>query len=460
MILQSPYPGLMYMDRRSFLKQMAWWAGASVLPGCAMTGFEASSRPKNVIFILADDLGYGDLGCYGATDILSPNIDRLAETGVKLNRFYAASPVCTPSRGCLLTGMYPQRIGLDQPLMGAGGIKVRSETLPQVLGEAGYHTACIGKWHLGYAGDTLPNALGFDYFYGHRGGKIDYYQHTDTAQKLPGDPRGKHDFYRNETEIFPEGYSTELFTAEAVKYVRENRDNPFFLYLSYNAPHYAKPGLLQAPQAYVRQFAGDAEPTDRQLYAAMVKCMDDGVGQLMQTLETLGLSENTAVFFIGDNGADPEHGGSNGQLRGGKWTLWEGGIRVPCIASAPYALPHGAQANQVVHMSDLYGTALQLVGLEATGSLDGCDVTDVLRGKKTSPARDLCFTHHHPRYQHQKALVRGRWKFLEISGTSYLFDVGADAAETRDLRAQYPERHAELAEAFEQWFGQVGKVER
>ena len=388
---------------------------------------QATRRP-NIVWIMPDDMGYGDLGCYGCKDFPTPNIDRIAAEGVRLTSFYAAAPVCTPSRGCSLTGQYPDKLGLGGALMGKGGMPSEVVTIAEVLKDAGYATGLVGKWHLGYGGDKLPNNQGFDTFYGHRGGKIDYFAHSDTAQKVEGSNLGKHDFYENETEIFPEGYATELFTRRAVTFIEEHKERPFFLFLAYNAPHYARPGVLQAPVEYIRKFAGDQPPTKRQLYAAMMSCMDDGIGTVLETLKANGLEEHTIVMFISDNGADPSNGGSNQPLVGAKWKYDEGGIRVPMIAKWPGKLPSGKTCGESVHMIDLFPTTLgaAAVAMPAGVPLDGLDVMDILAGN-VSPERPLFFK--------DTVVRKGKWKLID----GRLYDLESDLQERNNLAEQQPE---------------------
>lgn len=414
------------MNRRSFLKTTALGLGS--LPVITRHARPEIQRP-NIIWIMADDLGYGDPGCYGCTDIPTPHIDSIARNGVKCHSFYAAAPVCTPSRAALLTGRYPEAVGMTRVLMGTGGLEARIVTIAEVLRNAGYTTGLIGKWHLGYDQMSLPNNQGFDLFYGHRGGKIDFWQHTDSAQKIAGNPLGKHDFYENETEIFPEGYATDLFTRRALRFVEEHRQRPFFLFLAYNAPHYARKDVLQAPEASIRKFS-QTEPTRRELYQAMVNYMDDGIGQLLACLKQHRLDQNTLVIFLSDNGADPGHGGSNQPLSGGKWNYKEGGIRVPMVIQWPGVLPARSSRTEPIHMIDLFPTTLAAAGISKPPDLelDGLNVLKVLQGNSGMPERPLFFN--------QKQVVRlGQWKLLG----SELYDLDTDLQESRNLAVMYPE---------------------
>ena len=429
-------------------------AAGTILPaGCSSTIYEKEVRQNtNVILISADDLGYGDLGCYGSRDIKSPNIDKLAANGVRFTNFYSSSCVCTPARGCMLTGLFPQELGLGGPLMGEGGMAHEFETLADVLSKADYTTGMVGKWHLGYSGDELPNEQGFDYFFGFRGGKIDFYAHTDTAQKADdGNPMGKHDLYENENEVFLQGdYSTELFTDKALDFIRANKNKHFFLNLAYNAPHYSKPGLLQAPSEYIKRFSNSDNPTRREIYAAMVACMDDGIGQIMQTLDELNIADNTVVIFVSDNGADENHGGDNGQLRGGKWTLWEGGLKVPLIMKFPDMCGKGT-FNQRVHMIDIFPTVLSSCGIETAPEYGGFDIGKYISDKSEMPERKLYFSHNHPKYGNQIALYEGKWKYVVIENQQYLFDIFSDPYESENLIESQADVALSMSKAYDDW---------
>lgn len=383
---------------------------------------------------MADDLGYGDLSCYGAKDIPTPHIDSLAAQGVRCATFYAAASTCSPSRASILSGLYPESLGIGSALMGEGGLPTEAVTIAETLKAKGYSTGLIGKWHLGYEGETLPNRQGFDEFYGHRGGKIDYFTHYDTAQKIMGSKEGKHDFFENEKEIFPKGYSTDLFTDRAISFVDQHKRVPFFMFLSYNAPHYARPGVLQAPESYLKKFARGDPNKQRPIYAAMVSCMDDGIGKVLEAVKRNGLEENTIIMFVSDNGGDPSNGGHNTPLSGMKWSLKEGGIRVPMIMKWPGHIPAGITTKEIIHMIDCYPTMLAAAGIAQPTDvkIHGYNVLDVLKGKDTAPERPLFFGKDTVRY--------GKWKLLGAE----LFDLEADPQEKVNLAAKQPKVFAEL----------------
>ncbi len=388
----------------------------------------------NIIWIMADDLGYGDLSCYGAQDIPTPHIDSLATQGVRCETFYAAASTCSPSRASILSGRYPETMGIGGALMGEGGMPADAVTIAETLKTSGYATGLIGKWHLGYEGDTLPNRQGFDEFYGHRGGKIDYFTHFDTAQKVKDNKDGKHDFYENEKEIFPNGYSTDLFTNRAISFLDQHKTKPFFLFLSYNAPHYARPGVLQAPESYLKKFDKPNSNKKRPVYAAMVSCMDDGIGKVLDAVKRNGLEENTIIMFVSDNGGDPSSGGYNTPFSGMKWSLKEGGIRVPMIMKWPGNLPAGTTTKETLHMIDCYPTMLAAAGIPAPTSdkIQGGNVLDVLKGKTNAPDRALFFG--------KDTVRKGKWK---LSGAN-LYDLETDPQEKIDLAATQPKALEEL----------------
>jgi arylsulfatase A-like enzyme len=322
--------------------------------------------------------------------------------------------------------------------MGEGGMAADVVTVAESLKQAGYTTGLVGKWHLGYGGKSLPNDQGFDEFYGFRGGKIDYFNHTDSAQKVSGDTLGKHDFYDDRQEIFPKGYSTQLFTQRALRFIKRHAEEPFFLCLAYNAPHYARVGILQAMDEYLKRFSRGEQPTRRELYAAMVSCMDDGIGELLDYLQQSGLDQNTLVMFISDNGADPEHGGSNVPFSGGKWTFKEGGIRVPMIAQWPGHIQPGTTTREIIHGIDLFPTMLAAAGIARNQALcfDGINVLNALQGKSKLPERPLFFG---------ECIVRkGNWKLANTRGVTALYDLEGDCTEHVNLASTHPDLVDEL----------------
>lgn len=406
---------------------------------------EIQQAKPNIILIVADDLGYGDLGSYGCKDIPTPNIDRLAKEGVRFTQAYAYN-VCSPTRAALNTGCYAERSGIRSVLMG-GSVKAfaHAKTLASTLKSGGYSTGHIGKWHLGYEGDVLPTRMGFDEFFGFLGGKIDYYKHTDSTQKGSG-PEGKHELWEGETEVFREGYSTELFTERAIKFVREHSRGPFFLQLCYNAPHFSTTkGVFQAPDSYLKKFNVASSPDrTRGGYAAMVNCMDDQIGQLLAELETLKIEGRTLVMFVSDNGS--ELVGSNGILSGGKHSNKEGGIRVPMIARFSGSIPAGTVRDDVVHVMDLMPTLLAMTGISAPSGVkfDGVNIWPAMTGKKFVAERGLFYP--------PSAIRRGEWK---LNG-SKLYNLSRDPAEKNDVAQEHKEIAERLAREMEAFRAELG----
>jgi arylsulfatase A-like enzyme len=432
-------------------------------------------RP-NVVIIVSDDQGYGDLSCMGATDFRTPRLDALAASGARFTSFYANSPVCSPSRASLLTGRYPGNAGVRSILMAyrdTPGLPPDVPTLATALKEQGYYTGLIGKWHLGLADGSRPDDHGFDEWFGHLGGAFDFYSHliwSAANREIVVDGRKgigflMHDLWENGKEVWRDGhYSTELFGERAVQFVRQSarREQPFFLYLGFNAPHHP----MHAPERYKERFPD--LPWDRQIMAAMISAMDDQVGAVMDELERQGMRENTIVFFMSDNGPsrqsrnwldgrlDPYYGGSAGRLKGHKFSLFEGGIRVPAIMNWPAQIPAGQVVDQVAVAMDIFPTVLGAAGGDPTAyELDGRDVTALVAEGAATPHDELFWE-----MGVQTAVRRGKWK-LVLNGQLipdqpqmppvFLADVEADMAETRNLADENPELVAELRGAAERW---------
>lgn len=409
-------------------------------------------RPPNVVLIVADDLGYGDLGCFGGADIPTPHIDSIASAGVRFTQAYAY-PSCSPTRAALMTGRYAERVGISGALMGNDAPRFADAvTVARMLRDrAGYATGIVGKWHLGYTDDVSPTRKGFDEFFGFRGGKVDYFKHTDTAQKNDT-PNGKHDLWEGKRPIEREGYTTELFTARARQFIRDHADDsrakPFFLYLAHNAPHYGKRGVWQAPDAYLERFGALGQTQGRDVYRAMVACLDDGVGEILAELEAQGIADDTLVIFISDNGASPP--GSNAPLAGWKQGYQEGGVRVPWVARWPGVIPAGSVRDDVVHVIDLAPTLLAAGNAGgnakplAKKNFDGVNIWSAFVGGSRVPERTIYFSSH--------GLRKGKWKLLD----GQLFDLENDPGETTNLAAQHPDVVKELAESSRAWAEAMG----
>ncbi len=425
-------------------------------------GFASANERPNILLIFTDDQGVNDVGCYGS-EIPTPNINRIAEDGIQFTNFYSASSICTPSRFGLLTGRNPIRSQsqlLSALMFMADEDQVRSiqtseTTIAELLhDEAGYDTALIGKWHLGHGQEEmLPHHHGFDTFIGHTGGCIDFF--TMTYGIIP-------DWYHGSEQVTENGYATELITEEAVAYLThrsENRDQPFFLYLAYNAPHFGKgyspsdkaPVNLMQPQAADLKRVSSIEDKIRREFAAMTVSLDDGVGKVLAALDANGFRENTLVIFLTDHGGDPTYGGSNLPLRGDKATLFEGGLRVPCLMRWPGVIEAGSRSDDLLWSLDLFPSFCELAGIEPAGlPLDGESLVSVLRGEKGRPtqARKLLWqTGSHAELGRKSWLAyrEGELKYLNSpKDGEFLFDLKADPYEETDLKSAKPEVFQQL----------------
>jgi arylsulfatase A-like enzyme len=435
--------------------------GAAAL--ASSCGAFAADRKPNIVLIVSDDQGYPDLGIIGTKPILTPNLDRLAREGVRATSFYVTWPACTPSRSSILTGRFPQRNGLydmvRNDMINYGhkftaeedavspemtlGLDPRELTLGDVLRTAGYRNAAVGKWDMGQAKRFLPPRRGFDYFYGHGNNGIDYYTH---------ERYGVHSMFRNEarTEADKGTYATDLFKREAIQFVRESRDRPFFLYLCFNAPHGAsnlqKTGV-QAPAEYIAMYPSMDPKTRLTSYYAAVTCMDAAIGELLKTLRESGADKNTVVLFMSDNGGSGNDG--NAPLRGRKSTMWEGGLRVPFIAWWPGKLPAGVVTDEFLTSLELMPTLAAISGATPPRGvkLDGFDMLPILRGDKKSPRTEMFWE----RRSHRAARV-DHWKWVDMGGENTgLFDLANDMGETRDLSKEKPEVLAKVRGRFEAW---------
>ena len=397
---------------------------------------QTPSPPKpNVVLIVTDDVGYGDLGSYGAPDIKTPNIDSLARDGVKLTDFYAA-PQCTPTRAALISGRYQQRFRLEAAMgspkspAGETGLPARGYSLPQLLKNHRYTTGLIGKWHLGYKPEFSPNAHGFDYFFGFRSGYIDYYQHTNSD--------GDSDLFENDTPVHVDGYMTDLITARSVQFIHQRAEGPFFLEVTYNAAHWPfqvpdHPSVAADRGRFVQP--EEAETATRQDYVAILERADQGIGQILQALRQRGLERNTLVIYMQDNGG--EWLSRNAPLFNRKGTVWEGGIRVPAIFRWPGHLPAGRTSAQVGIVQDVTASILAATGaaVPAQARPDGINLLPMLEGRSASVERTLFFRFTIGSTK-QLAVRQGPWKLLVDGGKRYVFDLAKDVGERNDLASQ------------------------
>jgi arylsulfatase A-like enzyme len=414
----------------------------------AVSAVAADGAKPNIVYIIADDLGWKDVGFHGS-DIRTPSIDALAAGGAKLEQFYA-EPMCTPTRAALMTGRYPMRYGLQTGVIPQGhtyGLATDEWLLPQALKDAGYETAIVGKWHLGHADPKFwPRQRGFDHQYGPLIGEIDYYTHkvADTV-----------DWYRDNEVVVEEGYSTTLLGNDAVELIeRHDPSVPLFLYLAFNAVHTP----YQAPQQYLDQYKDIADPS-RRAYAASATAMDEQIGRVVAALEDKGMLDNTLIVFQSDNGGvrNAAFAGAitdmsnvvlpadNGPYREGKATLYEGGTRVVAFANWPGRIDEGSTVDEIIHTVDMYPTLVQLAGGDTARSkpLDGIDVWDTISTGKPSPRTEIVYN-----IEPFRAGIReGDWKLVwktTLPQSVELYNLADDPSETKNLAAEHPDKVMEL----------------
>ena len=423
---------------------------AAVLPAAAQT------RP-NVVLIMTDDAGYGDFGSYGATDVKTPNLDRLAREGARFTDFYANAPSCTPTRAGLISGRYQQRVALEYPLGMQRpsdydrGLPVTGRSLPQLLKNTGYATALVGKWHLGWKPEYSPNRHGFDYFFGFKSGFIDFYTHTS-----PDSP-GYDDLFENDSAVRVDGYMTDLITDRAVRWIERNGRRPFFIDVAFNAPHwpYQVPGTPTVARDSARHLSAfDDSTSTRAEYAAMIERVDLGVGQILATLDRLGVRENTIVIFTNDNGG--EWLSRNAPFFHHKMSVWEGGIRVPAIIRWPGRIPAGKVTSQVGITMDLTASILAASGavLPADLRLDGMNLFPILEGRAPEVERTMFWRVHPIPPRNQRAVRSGNWK-LVMDPRPMLFDLTRDAGERENVIGRHPDIARRLRDLLQAWEREV-----
>ncbi|MBR3767633.1 MAG: sulfatase-like hydrolase/transferase [Clostridia bacterium] len=419
----------------------------------------------NVIIIMTDDQGYGDLSCMGAADFRTPNIDALAENGIRFSSMYSGSPVCSPSRASLLTGRYPGNAGVRAILAGhrrASGLTSEVPTIATALKKLGYKTGISGKWHLGLKSECRPSANGFDEFSGFLAGCVDYYSHIFYWGMADGNTDPTHDLWENDEEVYDNGkYMTERITDKSVEFIRRHKDEPFMLYVAYNAPHYP----MHAPEKYMNRFSH--LPWDRRVMAAMISAVDDGVGEIRNELERQGLTDNTIIYFQSDNGPsresrnwldgteDPYYGGTTGIFSGHKFSLFEGGIRIPAILSWPKKIER--KVVDTPHIAaDIFPTILEACGGDISEyTLDGKSLIPLIENKDDALHEYLFWE-----MEGQTAVRKGKYK-LVLNGQLvegepsraevFLSDLEADPAEKNNLSDVLPEICEELKAAALNW---------
>ena len=420
----------------------------------------AQRRPPNIVLIVSDDMGYGDIGIHGSKDIPTPNIDALAKGGVRFTDAYVTGPYCSPTRAGLLTGRYPQRFGHEfnverSPAHPDAGLPLGETTLANRLKSAGYRTAIFGKWHLGFTEKHHPLSRGFDEFFGFLAGQHSY---------VDPQPSGPNPLLEGRIPVQQSTYLTDALTDRAVAFIRRHKSQPFFVYLAFNAVHIP----MEAPEKYVTRFPKIADG-QRRTYAAMLSAMDDGIGRTLDALRREGLEENTLVIFFNDNGGPTMpgttiNGASNGPLRGSKRQTWEGGIRVASAFRWKGRLPENSVEHRPIIQLDVLPTALAAAGvaIQRRWGLDGVNLLPYLTGQRSGPPHEALYW----RLGQNMAIRKGDWKlvrtserplenvdasaFADLSGAG-LYNLADDIGETTDLAAEHPERVKELAAAWRQW---------
>ncbi|MCC6292477.1 MAG: sulfatase-like hydrolase/transferase [Bryobacterales bacterium] len=424
--------------------------------GLAAAG-RAQSRPRrpNILLIMADDLGATDLSCYQAPDIRTPNIDSLAGGGVRFTCAYANAPECSPTRTGLLTGRYQQRVGGLECAIGVGnvgrydeaqwlqrrgelGLPTTETSIARMLRDAGYATACIGKWHLGYGAQFSANAHGFDEYFGILGGNADYYTHCEED--------GTNVLNHNGRPVSEEGHLTDLITSHAARWLERTArtDKPWFLYVPYTAPHLPLQALGDGPVRDKSKWNAGTRAT----YVRMVEQMDGGIGELLAALRRTGSETDTLVVFKSDNGGYQKS--NNHPFRGFKSSVFEGGLRIPLLMRWPAAIPRATTAAQVAISMDVTATALAAAGVKPSRALDGMNLLPVLAGGGRAVERTLYWSYK--RAQQRRWAVRdGQWKYIIDNGNEYLYNLALDEAEKIDLREAEPLRFTRMRSLLAEW---------
>ena len=413
--------------------------------------FYSFGQKPNIVYIFADDLGYGDLSCYGAKDINTSNIDQIAKQGIKFTEFYSASSVCSPSRAALLTGRYPQRMGINTVFFPESftGIPDTEITIPEILKEKGYATGIVGKWHLGHHYQYLPLQQGFDEYFG-----IPYSNDMESVVYMRG----------NEVESYKvkQQYITKTYTKEAQKFITKNKDNSFFLYIAHSMPH--------VPLYASEEFIGTSK---RGLYGDVVQELDWSVGQILKSLREHGILENTLIVFSSDNGpwlAMKEDGGSAGDLKEGKTFTFDGGMKVPTVAMWKNRIPQGIINTEVASQMDWFPTIANITGSSIPKGLviDGLDISKVLTDKGNRKNSDLLFLDGKQLQGYRsgqwkvklpyKGFRGNKWKQLVKAHDTLLFNLNTDPGEKNNLFEKYPEKAKEILKEMIEKYQDMGKL--
>ena len=433
------------MKRRDFLKSVGMGVAAMILPGCSPRKKAGKGKLPNIIVIISDDMGYADIGCHGCKDIKTPNIDSIAQNGIRFTNGYVSCPVCSPTRAGLATGRYQQRFGHEYntgPPPGGlrkhVGLPLTEITIADVLKSAGYVTGAVGKWHLGLSPHFHPFKRGYDEFFGFLHGNHSFID-SGLGTFNP--------ILRGMEPVDEKEYLTDAFSREAVAFIERHHDEAFFLYLAYNAVHTP----MQAPERYKDSFKHITN-AKRRVYAGMLTAMDEGIGKVLAKLREFRLEEDTLLFFVNDNGGPSKANGSrNNPLRAGKGTMFEGGIRVPFIVQWPRRLKRGLTYDHPVISLDILPTAAAVAKLPRDHKMNGVNLIPYLTGKKKTAPHDTLFW----RMGQNHAVRKGNWKLVKMGDKTALFDLTSDIGETRDLTAERPDVTKEIEKAYEQWNSQM-----
>lgn len=414
---------------------------------------QLKDNPPNIILIMADDLGYSDIGCYGNKMISTPNLDRLASEGMRFTDYHSNGAVCSPTRAALMTGKYQQRVGIEGVITAAhnrtGGLALSETTVAEALKKAGYVTGMFGKWHLGYPEKYNPTHQGFDEFGGYVSGNVDYFSHFDQT--------GHFDWWQDTILKDDKGYSTDLLTRYSIDFIKRHSKESFFLYLPYETPHYPYQARYSKPfrtegskKAFNKATPRDSIPG---IYRDMVEIMDEDIGKILQVLKEEHLTENTLVFFCSDNGGVRKYG-HNLPLHGWKGQLYEGGHRVPAIAWWPGKIKAGTQTDETILSMDIFPTFVDLAHGAPGKELDGISFSKVLLEEGHMSERPLFW-----RYHHNKAIRLSDWKLIvhKTKKTVKLYNLKNDLSETRNLAEEKPELVKTLQEKLNKWEKEVTK---
>jgi len=408
---------------------------------------KSKTDKPSFILIMADDLGYGDIECYGNTYIKTPNLDRMANEGVRFMDFHSNGAVSSPTRAALLTGKYQQRAGITGVITAKNhrdvGLPLSETTIAEVLRNEGYKTGIFGKWHLGYSKTYNPINHGFNEFIGYVSGNVDYHSHVDQE--------GYYDWWREKELINQRGYTTDLITENAISFIQRNKDYPFFLFVAHEAPH----SPYQNRESKADRCPGGVPGVDfpvsgsgkdiSSLYKNMIEILDENVGKIMDILKELDLDKKTVVIFCSDNGANKN--GSNGCLRGFKGSLWEGGHRVPAIIRWPEYIEPGWTSKETVLTMDLFPTIIELAGVKSYNNVDGTSIVRHLLDSTPLPVRTLFWQH-----EGQYAVRKGKWKLIVSDNESpELYDLEKDIKEMFNVSEKYPDKVKELLDELKKW---------